>query len=73
MGPDRKIEHPGGEERQSLAKETSPEPTPRWLSVTVTIGVSDSTDPKLSPEQILRRTDEALYRAKDRGRNQVAT
>ncbi len=60
-------------ERPSLAKETPPVPTSRRLSVTVSIGVSDSTDPELSPEQILKRADEALYRAKDRGRNQVST
>ena len=60
-------------QRPSLAEETQPVPTLHQLSVTVSIGVLDSTDPEPSPEQILKRADEALYRAKDRGRNQVST
>ena len=59
--------------RPSLAKETPPVPTSRQLSVTVSVGVSDSTDPGVSRDQILKRADQALYRAKDRGRNQVST
>jgi len=56
-----------------LAKEAPPVPMPRRLSVTVSIGVSDSTDPELSPEQILKSADQALYRAKEQGRNRVST
>lgn len=47
-------------------------PTSRQLSVTVSVGVSDSTDPKFYPDQILKRADQALHRAKERGRNHVS-
>jgi diguanylate cyclase (GGDEF)-like protein len=43
------------------------------LSVTVSIGVSDSTDADLSAEQVIKKSDRALYRAKNKGRNQVST
>ena len=59
--------------RPSLAKETPPVPVSRQLSVTVSIGVSDSTDSGLSPQQILKNADQALYRAKKQGRNRVST
>ena len=59
--------------RPSLAKETPPVPVSRQLSVTVSIGVSDSTDSGLSPQQILKNADQALYRAKSQGRNRVST
>ncbi len=45
---------------------------PRGLSVTVSIGVADSTGKDPSPEAVLKRADEALYRAKKGGRNRVA-
>ena len=46
-------------------------PTSRQLSITVSIGVSDPSDPDLSPEEILKKADAALYRAKDEGRNRL--
>jgi len=42
------------------------------LSVTVSIGVADSAGNDPSPEAVLRRADQALYRAKKAGRNRVA-
>jgi diguanylate cyclase (GGDEF)-like protein len=45
---------------------------PRKLSVTVSIGLADSTTDG-SPEVILKKADQALYRAKEEGRNRVAT
>ena len=60
-------------EKPSNPKETPPVPLSRRLSVTVSIGVSDSTDRDLSPEQILKNADRALYRAKDLGRNRVSS
>ena len=60
-------------QKPSPPNETPPVPMPRQLSVTVSIGVSDSTDPELSPAQILKSADHALYRAKEQGRNRVST
>jgi GGDEF domain-containing protein len=45
---------------------------PKRLSVTVSIGVADSAGNDPSPEAVLRRADQALYRAKKAGRNRVA-
>ena len=42
------------------------------LSVTVSIGVADSTGKDPSPEDVLKKADQALYRAKKAGRNRVA-
>lgn len=41
------------------------------ISYTVSIGVSQITGPKDTLEELMRRTDGALYRAKDLGRNRV--
>jgi GGDEF domain-containing protein len=46
---------------------------PRKLSVTVSIGLADSTGGVGSPEVILKKADQALYRAKEKGRNRVST
>jgi diguanylate cyclase (GGDEF)-like protein len=55
-----------------------PEPVPaattrRRITVTVSIGVADSDGGDTTPAEVLRRADEALYRAKQAGRNQVRT
>jgi hypothetical protein len=44
---------------------------PKRLSVTVSIGVADSTGRDPSPEAVLKKADQALYRAKKAGRNRV--
>ncbi len=41
------------------------------ISVTVSIGVAERGDSKLEPREVIKAADEALYRAKDAGRNQV--
>jgi GGDEF domain-containing protein len=46
--------------------------TPRRLSVTVSIGVADVAGGDPSPDAVLKRADQALYRAKEGGRNRVA-
>ncbi|MGE0159227.1 MAG: diguanylate cyclase [Gemmatimonadales bacterium] len=46
---------------------------PRTLSVTVSIGLADSGTGDASPEVVLKKADQALYRAKEQGRNRVAT
>jgi len=45
----------------------------RPLSVTASLGVSACPDSTMSPAEVLAQADAALYRAKDAGRNQVAS
>jgi GGDEF domain-containing protein len=42
------------------------------LSVTVSIGVAGSDAKRATPDQVIRAADEALYRAKQGGRNRVS-
>ncbi len=42
------------------------------LRITTSIGVATLNHPEETPEQMLKRADEALYRAKRQGRNRVA-
>jgi GGDEF domain-containing protein len=65
--PRKKPESGGGEnKKKSEAKQ------PRGLSVTVSIGMADTTGKEADPESILKKADQALYRAKKKGRNQVS-
>jgi GGDEF domain-containing protein len=41
------------------------------LSVTVSIGVAEPSTRNRQPEQVIQAADQALYRAKERGRNRV--
>lgn len=43
------------------------------VSVTVSVGVAATNDPNEALHHVLRRADEALYRAKAQGRNRVVT
>jgi diguanylate cyclase (GGDEF)-like protein len=43
----------------------------KTLKITVSIGAADSTDPKESPEDVVKAADQCLYRAKETGRNKV--
>ena len=45
---------------------------PKNLSVTISIGVADSSDSDATPESVLKKADKALYRAKKKGRNRIA-
>ena len=45
---------------------------PRTLSVTVSIGLADAAGGEEPPDAILKKADEALYRAKKDGRNRVS-
>ena len=44
----------------------------RTLSVTVSIGMADTTGKDSTSESILKNADRALYRAKKKGRNRIA-
>ena len=46
---------------------------PEQLSVTVSIGAAQRSELLTSPESVIRAADEALYRAKEAGRNRVST
>lgn len=56
----------GQPEKQDLSK------TDLLLSVTVSIGAAGPGKRMKTPAEVLKGADEALYRAKDRGRNQVS-
>jgi diguanylate cyclase (GGDEF)-like protein len=49
----------------------SPEGLPDRLSVTVSIGVAEPSTRYRRPEQVIQAADQALYRAKNQGRNRV--
>lgn len=42
------------------------------VSVTISIGVAERNDRRTTPEEVIKAADKALYRAKDKGRNQVS-
>lgn len=41
------------------------------LQVTISLGVSELYETDTTPEQIIQRVDEAIYKAKDLGRNRT--
>ena len=43
------------------------------LRITISVGVACATDPQEPTETLMRRADQALYRAKAQGRNRVVT
>jgi diguanylate cyclase (GGDEF)-like protein len=46
---------------------------PEQLSVTVSIGAAQRSELLTTPESVIRAADEALYRAKEAGRNRLST
>lgn len=46
--------------------------TGRPVSVTISIGVADRESGASAPQEVMQAADQALYRAKNRGRNQVS-
>ncbi len=45
---------------------------PRHTSITISIGVAQPDDEVWSPQDVLKAADKALYRAKEKGRDQVS-
>ena len=44
----------------------------KFVSVTVSVGVAEKNERLAAPEDVVQAADKALYRAKDKGRNQVS-
>ncbi len=44
-----------------------------WIPITISIGVAASPENGAAPEGVLKAADAALYRAKDAGRNRIAS
>jgi GGDEF domain-containing protein len=61
--PDRPARPAAGKRRRGSA------PNAKTVSVTVSIGVAARVAPNDSPEAVIAAADEALYRAKQEGRN----
>ncbi len=69
---DRRASEP--DRRKSAKKKpasASPNQSPDRLSVTVSIGVAEPSTRYRQPEQVIQAADQALYRAKNKGRNRV--
>jgi diguanylate cyclase (GGDEF)-like protein len=71
----RTVLRAGEADRRKLAKKktvaaASGQPIDR-LSVTVSIGVAEPSTRNRQPEQVIQAADQALYRAKQKGRNRV--
>lgn len=64
-GRKRPKQKPEGQKSKGRGKGT--------LQVTVSIGVATRDDKKTTPEQLIKAADQALYKAKKGGRNQVCT
>ena len=67
-GPDRRRTP---RKRISLKRPEPPKSTALELSVTVSIGVAESSNRTTDASAIIRAADQALYRAKESGRNRV--
>jgi diguanylate cyclase (GGDEF)-like protein len=69
--PDRpKTEEEGTKRRANLSPRGNPE---KHLSVTISIGACAPSERLRTPAQVIKAADEALYRAKQAGRNRVST
>ena len=66
-GADRPKEPEAGKAKRSGAPGNG-----KAVSVTVSIGVAASCEDLRSPPEVIKAADRALYRAKQRGRNQIA-
>jgi GGDEF domain-containing protein len=72
-GPKRPRKKP--EKPEKLEKLEKPETTEEFLekvSVTVSIGVAERDDYYRTPREVVKAADEAMYRAKNSGRNRIS-
>ena len=68
----RTASRPGeADRRRPGKKKTAISQPPAELSVTVSIGVAEPSTRNRQPEQVIQAADQALYRAKEKGRNLV--
>lgn len=64
--------------RSKSRSRQKPNPVPvrkqplRYLNVTVSIGIAERNEELTTPAAVLKAADEALYRAKERGRNRLS-
>lgn len=58
---------------KKASRKKAPRKPPMKLSVTVSIGVAESSEKLGTPAAVLKAADKALYKAKKAGRNRVAT
>jgi diguanylate cyclase (GGDEF)-like protein len=70
-GPDRRKRTSRRTGKAAAIRNLSREPDQSTLAVTVSIGVASSSPQCEIPELVVRAADEALYRAKAKGRNRV--
>jgi GGDEF domain-containing protein len=68
----RGTDRPRNPKPDDSAKLRINKPAHKTLSVTVSVGVSQPGDALRTPVQVLKAADEALYRAKQAGRNRVS-
>jgi diguanylate cyclase (GGDEF)-like protein len=71
---DRRTGTGQSDRRKSARKKAAaaaPPQLPDHLSVTVSIGVAEPSTRYRQPEQVIQAADQALYRAKNKGRNRV--
>jgi GGDEF domain-containing protein len=66
-GPDRPANDDAGRNRRAGRG------ADRTVSVTVSMGLAEAGEGGVTPEQVLKAADSALYRAKSKGRNQVCS
>jgi diguanylate cyclase (GGDEF)-like protein len=73
-GPDRRTQRSKGRAMAGRAIRQFTKPAiSATLSVTVSIGVASAEEQGSNPERVIQAADQALYRAKDAGRNRVET
>lgn len=65
--PRRKPGSSGNKGRMQAAKEK------KKVQITVSIGVADSSGPERNADEVIKVADQALYRAKKKGRNRVSS
>ena len=67
---DRKIDKTAN--KQNRVYRGKNDPKHEYLSVTISIGIAERSDICKNPEEVIKAADQALYRAKDQGRNCVS-